>query len=66
MMRDMDAEYDELIDELEAAVDERDHAERGERVRSVRIRIEDLLREQMGLPGRIPLVDRRHGPTALY
>ena len=65
MTRDIDEGYDELIDELEAAVDEGDQAERGKRIRMVRLKIEDLLREEMGLPARLPPVDRRWGPDAL-
>ena len=66
MMRDLDAEYDELVDELEEVVQEVGSTGCGERLRVVRLRIEDLLREQMGLAGRMPPSDRRHGPTALH
>ena len=66
MMRDLDAEYDELVDELEEVLQEVGSADCGERLRVVRIRIEDLHREQLGITGRLPLSDRRHGPNALH
>ena len=65
MMRDLDAGYAELMDELEEAVDEMDAAERGARFQVRSARIEDLLRRQMGLNARLQPSDRRSGPTAL-
>ena len=64
-MRDLDEEYDDLMDELKEAIEEHDCVERGDRMRSVRIQIEDLLREQMGLGARLQSSDRRTGPNAL-
>ena len=65
MMRDLDAEYDELMAELEDAVDEKNAAERGARIQVVRAGIEDLLGRQMGLSARLQSGDRRTGPNAL-
>ena len=66
MMRDLDAEYDELVDELEEAVDENDSAKRGERLRVLRLRVEDIIREQMGYSPRPQPSHRRTGPNALH
>ena len=52
MMRDLDAEYDELMDELEAVVKQA-APDRGERLRVIRLRIEDLVREQIGIGARL-------------
>ena len=65
-MRDLDAEYDELMDELEAAVRETDSVERGQRIQAVRVRIEDVLREQLGLGARLPSNARQHSPNLLH
>ena len=62
MMRDLDAEYDELVDELEKAVQENDPAKRGDRIRVVRLQIQDLLREQMDLAARLQPLDQRRWP----
>ena len=64
MMRNIDAEYDELMDELEEAVDENDPGERGARIRVVRLQIEELLQAQMSHISPPPS-DRRTGPNAL-
>ena len=64
-MQDLDEEYDRLMDELEAAVAEKS-IDRGKRIQVVRVRIEDLLRAQMGMVSRVPSSDRRSGPNALH
>ena len=63
ILRDIDAEYDELMDELEKAVNAHP-AERGELIQVVRRRVEELLLAQMGSISR-PLRVRRTGPDAL-
>ena len=63
-MRNYGEKHDELMNELEQALDD-DSGERGERIRLIRIRIEDLGREQMGLGARLRANDRRSGPDAL-
>ena len=65
MMRNLDAEYDELIIEPEEVVHDIGSVDRDKHLRLVRLRIEDLRREQMGLPTRLQSTDRRHGPNAL-
>ena len=65
-MRDLDQEYDDLMDDLEAAVVEGDSGKRGDLMRTVRIKIEDVLREQMGLASRLQPIDRCHSPNALH
>ena len=65
-MRDLDAEYDELMDELEAAVRGTDTVERGQRIQAVRVRIEDVLRQQLGFGARLPSNDRQHKSSVLH
>ena len=64
MKRDIDAEYSELLDELQEAVDENDpHGLRSDRVRVIRLRIEQLLRKYMSRAAQ-PADSRRTGPEA--
>ena len=65
MLRDLDAEYDELMDELGEILQEIGSADCDGRIRVMRLRIEDLMREQMGLDARLKIGDRRTGPDAL-
>ena len=60
MTRDLNAELDELVDELEKAVQEKDPAKRGDRMRVVRLQIQDLLREQRDLAASLQPLDRPH------
>ena len=64
-MQDLDDEYDRLMDELEAAVADKSIG-RGQRIQEIRVRIEDLLRAQMGLVSLASSSDRRRGPNALH
>ena len=59
---DIDAEYDELMDELEEAVNARS-PERGERIQVIRRRVDELIRAQVGCLPWQP--DRRSEPSAL-
>ena len=62
-MQDLDDEYDRLM--LEAAVADKS-IDRGKRIQVIRVRIEDMLRTQMGIGNRVPQSDRRRGPNALH
>ena len=66
MKHDIDAEYNELLDELQEAVDEHDpYGLRGDRIRVIRLRIEQLLRTQIRAAQPASGFNRRTGPHAL-